>query len=194
MKKTYDKLSEAKFFSKIDFCQGYHQIRLDEVSNLFIAFKTRCSPLKFSHFAFGLPNAPATFNPYINGILLDYPDNIVILYIEHILICRKTYAAHIEDPQKILSTYRRETFYPKLSKCALGSSFFEYLGHVISSTRILVKSEKIKTIDNWPIPTNKEAVPSFLELVNYYRRFIRSCSSITKPFTEVTRIATLMEF
>ncbi len=46
---------------------------------------------------------------------------------------------------------------------------------------------KNKTIEVWETPTNKKHLQSFLRLVNYYRRFIRNCSKIAKPLTELTK-------
>jgi hypothetical protein len=46
---------------------------------------------------------------------------------------------------------------------------------------------KVKAILDWPIPANITKTISFLGLANFYRRFIKSYSSIVKPLTELTK-------
>ena len=46
---------------------------------------------------------------------------------------------------------------------------------------------KTKAIEAWETPTCKKELQSFLGLVNYYRRFIRNCSKIAKPLTDLTK-------
>lgn len=46
---------------------------------------------------------------------------------------------------------------------------------------------KTKAIEVWEKPTSKKELQSFLGLVNYYRRFIRNCSKVAKPLTDLTK-------
>ena len=49
-----------------------------------------------------------------------------------------------------------------------------------------MEEDKIESIQNWPIHACKRDVQSFLGLVNFYRRFIRNCSRISRPLTRIT--------
>ena len=46
---------------------------------------------------------------------------------------------------------------------------------------------KTKEIVVWEKPTTMKELQYFLGLVNYYRRFIKNCSKIPKPLTEITK-------
>ena len=48
---------------------------------------------------------------------------------------------------------------------------------------------KVSAVLEWPIPTTVKKVQSFLGFANFYRKFINHYSSLTSPFTSLTRKA-----
>ena len=186
----FDQLKCAKYFSKIDLRSGYHQIRLDEDSIPLTAFRTRYGHFEFLVLPFGLTNAPATFMALMNDIFKDYLDVFVIVYIDDILIFSKTWEEHLKHIKVVLDILRKEKLFGKISKCAFGVTQVEYLGHIISQNGISVDPQKISAVQDWPLPRNKQQVQSFLGFVNYYRRFIKDCSLLAKPLTELTKNVT----
>jgi len=55
-----------------------------------------------------------------------------------------------------------------------------YIGHV-TSEGVKPDPEKVKAINNFPIPKNTTDVKSFLVLTGYYCKFIPQFSKIDKP-------------
>jgi hypothetical protein len=50
-----------------------------------------------------------------------------------------------------------------------------------------VDEEKVKAIQEWPMPTTISQVRSFHGLASFYRQFVRDFSSLAAPLTEVIK-------
>jgi len=48
-----------------------------------------------------------------------------------------------------------------------------FLGVIIGPNRIKMEKEKINGVLSWPKPNNIKDIRKFLDLTNYYRRFIK---------------------
>ena len=180
----FDQLKGAKYFTKIDLRSGYHQIRLDESSVPFTAFRTRYGHFEFLVLPFGLTNAPATFMNLMNEIFKEHLDVFVIVYLDDILIYSRTRNEHLNHIRIVLNILRKEKLFGKISKCVFGVQEVEYLGHIISSDGLPVDPQKVHAVIEWPRPKSKQQVQSFLGFINYYRKFIKDCSLLAKPLTE----------
>jgi hypothetical protein len=62
--------------------------------------------------------------------------------------------------------------YLQLEKCKFEKTRIEYLGVIISHNKVEMDPVKIAGVADWPTPSNKKEVQSFVGFVNFYRRFI----------------------
>ena len=83
---SLDWLGRAKRFTQLDLTSAYHQIRIREGDEWKMAFRTRYGYFKYQGMSFGLSNALASFQGYINKILAEKLDIFVIVYLDDILI------------------------------------------------------------------------------------------------------------
>ena len=89
-----DRLSGAKYFTKLDIRLAYNLIRIKKGDEWKTAFRTRYGHFKYYVMPFGLSNAPATFQAHINEVLRDYLDIFCIAYLDDILIYSDTLEEH----------------------------------------------------------------------------------------------------
>ncbi len=84
-----------------------------------------------------------------------------------------------------LKTYNVEL---NADKCAYNQKSIEFLGHVIGNGKISPSPNRIAAIKNCALPTNKQALQSFLGLVNYCRKFIPRLSETAKPLFDLIKL------
>ena len=85
-----DRLRGCRFFTKIDLRSAYNLVRIREGDEWKTAFRTRYGHFQYVVMPFGLVNAPATFQHFLNDIFRNHLDQFVIVYLDDILIFSKT--------------------------------------------------------------------------------------------------------
>jgi hypothetical protein len=134
----FDQLKDTKIFSKLDIRYGYHQMRINEEDISKTTFRTRYGHYEFTMVSFGLSNTPAVFMCLMNGVLRDYLDKFVIVFLDDILVYSKLEEEHEKHLRMVLQVLREHQLYAKLSKCSFYQRQIHYLGHIISEEGIVV--------------------------------------------------------
>ena len=83
---TLDRLTGAKVFTKLDLKDAYYRIQIRKGDKWKTKFRTRYGHFEYLVIPFGLTNAPATFQAYINKSLTELMDKFCVVYLDDILI------------------------------------------------------------------------------------------------------------
>ena len=68
----YDQLREARVYSKIDLCTGYHQLRVREADITKTMFRTQYGHFEFTMMPFRFTNSPTTFMDLMHKVFQPY--------------------------------------------------------------------------------------------------------------------------
>jgi hypothetical protein len=179
----FDQLKGAKYFSKIDLRSGYYQLKIwhEDVSKT--AFVTRYGQHEFTVMPFGLTNALAYFINLMNKVFMEELDKLVVVFINDILVYSQSIEEHGQHLRIVLGKLWDHQLYTKFSKCEFWLQKVSFLGHILTTERVVVDPEKVTAVTNWKRPTSVMEIQSFLGLAGYYRRFIEGFSKITRPMT-----------
>jgi hypothetical protein len=176
-----DELKGARFFTKLGIRSGYHQVRMAPEDIHKTAFRTHEGLFEFVVMDFGLTNAPATFQALMNEVLRSFLRHFVLVFFDDILIYSSSWSDHLRHVKLVLEAMCTHQLFLKRSKCSFGEESMAYLGHVISAAGVAMDSDKVLAVVDWPIPRSVRAVPGFLGLAGYYRKFIRGFGTIAAP-------------
>ena len=84
-------------------------------------------------------------------------------------------------------TLEKNDLYIKLEKCVWKVWKVGFLGVVIGPNRIEMEKKKVDEVLSWPEPKNIKDIRKFLDLANYYRRFIKDFAQIARPMNILIR-------
>uniref|UniRef100_A0A674DEN5 Gypsy retrotransposon integrase-like protein 1 n=1 Tax=Salmo trutta TaxID=8032 RepID=A0A674DEN5_SALTR len=136
---------------------------------------------------YGLKNAPAVFQSFVDEILRDLHGQGVVVYIDDILIYSTTRAAHVSLVRKVLGRLLEYDLYVKAEKCVFSKRAVSFLSYRISTTGVVMECDRVKAVHNLPTSTTVKEVQRFLGFANYYRRFIRGFGQVAASITSLLK-------
>ena len=186
IKETLAKLCSARVYSKFDIIAAFNEIRVKEGHEEKTAFLTRYGLYEYLVMPFGLCNAPATFQAFINDVLREYLDIFCTAYLDDILVYSNSKEEHVRHIGKVLEKLQQAGLYLDIDKCEFHTTRVKYLGLIITTDGVEMDSKKIDAIVQWKEPRCTKDVQAFLGFANFYRKFISGYSRIAAPLTNLT--------
>ncbi|GFX76395.1 retrovirus-related Pol polyprotein from transposon 297 [Trichonephila clavipes] len=119
--------------------------------------------------------------------VLEGLEQFALPYIDDIAIFSQGWKDHVNHIDIVLGRLRKAGLKVKPSKCKFAQEEVLFLGHRIGSGSRSPSDLKIKAIADFPRPTTKTQVRSFLGLVGYYSHYIPNYSTIASPLTDALK-------
>ena len=114
-----DCLASSKIYSTIDLQSAYMQLELAEEDRHKTAFITKHGLYEYSVMPFGLCNAPSTFQRCMELIMRGLQWNILLVYLDDIIVIASNFDEHIERLDEVFSRLLKAGLKMKPSKCEL---------------------------------------------------------------------------
>ena len=102
IREALDRLGGAKYFTKLDIKDAYHNIRIRAGDEWKTTFSTKLGTYEYLVMPFGLCNAPAAFQRWINEVLKEHMDMCCLVYLDDVLIYSNTLQQHRKEVSNIL--------------------------------------------------------------------------------------------
>ena len=182
-----DRFQGAQLFTKFDIPGAYNQIRIKAGDEWKTAFRTRYGHYEYLVMPFGLTNAPATFQAFINNVLREYLDDFCTVYLDDIVVYSKTLEEHVEHVKRVLRALKAANLKVKRSKTEFHVRRIEFLGFIVTPGSIRMDPQKVKAVQEWPVPRTVKDIQSFLGFANFYRKFIAGYSALAAPLSDLTK-------
>lgn len=183
MEDCVDRVGSAKFVSKLDLLKGYWQVPLTERAKEISAFVTPDNFLQYRVMAFGMRNAPATFQRLVNVVLSGLP--YCEAYLDDLVVCSESWVEHIGHLREVFKRLASANLTVNLGKCEFGQATVTYLGKIVGRGQVRTIRSKVEAIVAFPVPTSRTELRRYLAMVGYYRGFCKDFSVVATPLTDL---------
>ncbi|XP_011083378.1 uncharacterized protein LOC105165921 [Sesamum indicum] len=117
-----DSTAGFEIFSMMDAYQGYHQIQMAEEDRDKTSFVTEKGIYCYNMMPFGLKNAGATYQRFVNKMFGDLLGKSIEVYVDDMLVKSKRSQDHIEDLAQAFSIMRKYSMKLNPDKCTFGNA------------------------------------------------------------------------
>ena len=176
-----DRLHGQEWFSTVDMSQAYHQGEMHENSRKLTAFSTPWALYEWVRVPYGIMNAPAGFQRFVNGALINL-DNVSTAYLDDVLIYSRTFEEHLLSVKRVLKQLREKGVKLNLMKCDFFKKEIRFLGRLVSKEGYRPDPKDVEALQACKIPPeNVGKVRSLLGFLGYYSMYVEGFSKKMKP-------------
>ncbi|KRH93149.1 pol polyprotein, partial [Pseudoloma neurophilia] len=172
---AFHKMVNATLFSKIDLRKGFYQIEIDSSSQEYTGFTTPMGKFHFTRTPFGLVNAPKFFQNTLTQILRHVPNTAI--FVDDIIAFSTTEEEHLETLNTILEKFSDKNVIINLEKSEFMKEKISYLGFTLEKNKYQPDQDRLKDFREWRTPKNRTELQKILGTINWYRKYIKDCSS-----------------
>lgn len=90
--------------------------------------------------------------------------------------------------RQVFQRLKENKLFVKAEKCEFHVSTVSFLGFIIEQGQLKPDPEKIRAVQEWPVPTTCRNLQRFLGFAKFYRRFIKNYIRLAAPLTKLTSV------
>ncbi|MBW0532670.1 hypothetical protein O181_072385 [Austropuccinia psidii MF-1] len=175
-----DKLSKAKYITKMDFMKGFHQNGVKPKFMKLPRIICHMGIHEYTRMPFGIKNAPPHFQRMMNTIFQEeILEGWMVVYIDDIIIYAETWEDHVQYIDRVLSKCKPINLKISLKKCDYGQQELLALGHKVSAFSLAIDQDKVAKVLQNPVPKSIKEMQCFLGIYSYYRNHTKNFAHIT---------------
>lgn len=175
---------QHSWFTVLDIEAAFHHVRIKKGDEWKTAFKTSRGMFEYTRMPFGVTNGPSTFQRYVDSVLRDF-HQFCIAYIDDVLVYADTQAECEERSRKVLAALKEDNLRINDQKAQWVKQDVTLLG-VRVTPEFVEPIQDFQAILDWPEPTNKKELQSWLGLLNYWAPFIPLEAQAAQPLYRLT--------
>ena len=172
-------IGTSKWFTKVDARHGYWQIPLSDAAKPMTTFITPWGRFQYLRNPQGLISAGDEYNRRTDAAFAHL--NNFVKVVDDGLVHGQTFREHVADVRNTLLCARENGITFSLKKFVFASHEVDYCGYILNSAGFTVDPAKTAAIRDFPTPSNRTDLRSFLGLVNQCSEFSSRLSAVGTP-------------
>jgi len=179
--------AKAYLMAKIDLVDAFHQIRVDPECEQFFTISTPFGSFAMRVAPMGFTNSPAALCQALYEIFKDFmAESWLLIYFDDILILSESWSSHVDHLRRFFDRCLEAQLVVHSEKSHFFLTEVDFVGHHISSAGVRPIADRVLAIVDFPTPTSKTSVRSFLGAANFYRDYVRNFADLAAPLYELT--------
>jgi hypothetical protein len=180
------------FASALDLTKSFHQFEVHPDDRHMLAFTWKGKRRQFRGAPFGLKTVTAVFQAVMEAIFAGIA--FVVIFCDDLIVYTKTTLAdHVVHVRKVISLLNSYCLRLKFKKCRFGYTKLRVLGHILSGSQRTADSDKIRAVQDWPVPHSGKDIERLLGFLNYLRDYIPLYAIIAAPLESLRKLKVLGE-
>jgi hypothetical protein len=111
----------------------------------------------------------------------------MVVFLGDVTVYSHTAEEHTKRLSNVFEWFRMANLQLEAEKCVFAKDKVSYLGYELSYRGIEASPDKVKAVQNFPIPQSVKDVRSFLGLASFYHRLMPHFADIAKALTQLTK-------
>ena len=132
---------------------------------------------------FGLMNAPAVFQRFMEQSFHDYRDHFVVPYLDDLFVLSSDFWSHLKHLQLTLQKLRKYDVKIKEKKCLLFRRQVRYFGRIVAADGYRLDPKNIRAVKDMvrQKPKTLGDVRRILGMIRYFRKYFTNFSKTAEP-------------
>jgi hypothetical protein len=173
--------------SLLDGFSGYNQVLVHPDDQDKTTFTTPWGTFMYVKMPFGLMNVGATFQRAMDIAFVEELGKFIVIYLDDVTVFSQSDDEHLRHLRRVFEKCRIFGISLNPKKSLFGLEEGKMLGHIVSKDGIKIDPSRIESIQKLEHPRNIKELQSFIEKINFLRRFIPNLAELLRNITNMLK-------